>query len=53
MRDNQRVSDYLVHFSGSVAPGENWHLGIGFMKVYLLGLRMNLARAKSLGPYRF
>jgi hypothetical protein len=31
----------------------NRHLGIGFTKVYLLGSRMNSARAKNLGPYKF
>jgi hypothetical protein len=37
----------------SVAPGESQHLGIGFMTVYLFGSRMNSAKAKNLGPYRF
>jgi hypothetical protein len=31
----------------------NRHLGIGFTKVHLLGSRMNSARAKNLGPYKF
>jgi Retrotransposon gag protein len=55
MRDNQCVSDYVVRFSGLAlcCSWEELALGIGFTKVYLLGSRMNSAKAKNLEPYRF
>jgi Retrotransposon gag protein len=52
MRDNQGVSDYLVCFSG-LALHCSWEEPALRNKFYLLRSRMNSAKARNLGPYRF